>query len=82
MARTTTHTALLAGGGTGGHVFPALAVAHQLLARGWKVTLTGSDRGLEARLAREQGVDFVPLPARPVVGKGRLAQAWATVIPG
>ncbi|HEX4956137.1 MAG TPA: undecaprenyldiphospho-muramoylpentapeptide beta-N-acetylglucosaminyltransferase [Thermoanaerobaculia bacterium] len=69
--------ALLAGGGTGGHVFPALAVAEGLVARGWQVRLVGSDRGLEARLAAERGVPFTALAARPVVGRGPVAKALA-----
>jgi UDP-N-acetylglucosamine--N-acetylmuramyl-(pentapeptide) pyrophosphoryl-undecaprenol N-acetylglucosamine transferase len=61
---------LLAGGGTGGHVFPALAVAEELAARGWRVSFTGSATGLEARLVTERGIPFHPLPAKPLVGRG------------
>lgn len=61
---------LLAGGGTGGHVFPALAVAEELAARGWRVSFTGSASGLEARLVGERGLPFHPLPALPLVGRG------------
>ncbi|HEX9941932.1 MAG TPA: undecaprenyldiphospho-muramoylpentapeptide beta-N-acetylglucosaminyltransferase [Thermoanaerobaculia bacterium] len=66
---------LLAGGGTGGHVFPALAVAEELQARGWRVSFTGSTAGLEERLVAQRGLPFHPLPARPLVGKGPLDQA-------
>src|SRR5262245_16631717 len=68
---------LLAGGGTGGHVFPALAVAEELRARGWRVSFTGAAGGLEERLVGERGLPFHPLPARPLVGRGPLAQARA-----
>lgn len=68
-ARPSLHV-LLAGGGTGGHVFPALAVAEELAARGWRVSFTGSATGLEARLVNERGIPFHPLPARPLVGRG------------
>lgn len=69
--------ALLAGGGTGGHVFPALAVAEELLARGWRVSFAGTSSGLEARLVPERGIDFHVLPARPLLGRGPVAQALA-----
>jgi len=69
--------ALLAGGGTGGHVFPALAVADELLARGWRVSFAGSPGGLEARLVPERGIPFHGLAARPLLGRGPLAQALA-----
>jgi UDP-N-acetylglucosamine--N-acetylmuramyl-(pentapeptide) pyrophosphoryl-undecaprenol N-acetylglucosamine transferase len=42
--------ALIAGGGTGGHYFPALAVARELLNRGWELFFVGSERGIEKRL--------------------------------
>src|SRR5258708_39465569 len=40
----------MAGGGTGGHVLPALAVARELRARGHQVRFVGVERGLEAKL--------------------------------
>jgi UDP-N-acetylglucosamine--N-acetylmuramyl-(pentapeptide) pyrophosphoryl-undecaprenol N-acetylglucosamine transferase len=75
-AREARH-ALLAGGGTGGHVFPALAVAEELLARGWRVSFAGTSSGLEARLVPERGIDFHVLPARPLLGRGPAARALA-----
>jgi UDP-N-acetylglucosamine--N-acetylmuramyl-(pentapeptide) pyrophosphoryl-undecaprenol N-acetylglucosamine transferase len=68
---------LLAGGGTGGHVFPALAVAEELQARGWRVSFTGRQRELEDRLVSERGIPFHPLPARAFVGKGPVARLGA-----
>ena len=68
---------LLAGGGTGGHVFPALAVGEELAARGWRVSFVGMTGGLEERLVTERGVPFQGLPARPLVGRGPLGQARA-----
>jgi UDP-N-acetylglucosamine--N-acetylmuramyl-(pentapeptide) pyrophosphoryl-undecaprenol N-acetylglucosamine transferase len=68
---------LLAGGGTGGHVFPALAVGEELQARGWRVSFTGSTAGLEERLVTQRGLPFFPLPAKPLVGRGLFGKAQA-----
>jgi UDP-N-acetylglucosamine--N-acetylmuramyl-(pentapeptide) pyrophosphoryl-undecaprenol N-acetylglucosamine transferase len=46
---------LMAGGGTGGHVIPALAVARELHGRGHDVFFVGTDRGLEAKLVPQEG---------------------------
>ena len=63
---------LLTTGGTGGHIFPALAVAEALRRRHPQVQLlfVGSQYGPEARLAAQAGVDFVGLPVRGLVGRG------------
>lgn len=66
--------ALFSGGGSGGHVFPGLAVADELGRRGWRVSWAGSPRGLEARLVSERGLPFHPLSARPLVGQGPVAK--------
>src|SRR5258708_30444355 len=48
---------LIAGGGTGGHVFPALAIAREWMARGAEreVVFVGTERGIEARLVPQAG---------------------------
>ena len=74
MATSSPH-ALLSGGGSGGHVFPGLAVAAELEERGWRVSWLGSEKGLEADLVRRRGVTFHSLPARPLVGRG----AWGKI---
>ena len=48
----------MAGGGTGGHVIPALAVARELRQRGHRVFFVGTQRGLEARLAPGEGFEL------------------------
>jgi UDP-N-acetylglucosamine--N-acetylmuramyl-(pentapeptide) pyrophosphoryl-undecaprenol N-acetylglucosamine transferase len=48
-------TFVMAGGGTGGHVIPALAVAAELRARGHEAVFVGTKRGMEARLVPAAG---------------------------
>ncbi len=50
LAAIMGHTFIMAGGGTGGHVIPAIAVAHELAARGHRPVFIGTDSGFEARL--------------------------------
>ncbi|MEM7710930.1 MAG: glycosyltransferase, partial [Pseudomonadota bacterium] len=38
-------TIVIAAGGTGGHMFPAQALAEEMLSRGWRVTLSTDERG-------------------------------------
>lgn len=70
-------TILLSGGGTGGHVFPALAVGEELAARGWTVNWVGREEGMERNLVRSRGLPFHSLPARALVGRGPLAKVAA-----
>jgi UDP-N-acetylglucosamine--N-acetylmuramyl-(pentapeptide) pyrophosphoryl-undecaprenol N-acetylglucosamine transferase len=60
----------IAGGGSGGHVFPGLAVAEEMVARGWRVSWIGRPDGMERRLVTEQGLPYRGLAARPLVGHG------------
>lgn len=48
----------MAGGGTGGHVIPALAVARELRARGHEVFFVGTERGMESRLVPDDGFEL------------------------
>jgi len=57
---------LVTGGGTAGHVLPALAIASELRARGHEVHLVGSERGIEARLVPEAGFAQTLLPGRGI----------------
>ena len=63
---------LLTGGGTGGHVYPALALGEAFLAggAGREVLFVGSRRGLEARIVPAAGMPFRGLAMRGFRGKG------------
>lgn len=65
-------TVLIAGGGTGGHVFPMLAVGQALRAldAGHEVFYVGTARGMEARLVPEAGGELVTLDVAPLRGGG------------
>ena len=65
-----TGTVMITTGGTGGHVFPGLAVAAKLIARGWRVFWLGTRDGMEARLVPQHGVEFEGVSFRGVRGKG------------
>jgi UDP-N-acetylglucosamine--N-acetylmuramyl-(pentapeptide) pyrophosphoryl-undecaprenol N-acetylglucosamine transferase len=65
---------LIMAGGTGGHVFPALAVARALLARNESVVWLGTARGLESRVVQREGIPLELIRVRGLRRKG--AAAW------
>ena len=65
---------LIMAGGTGGHVFPALAVARRLREQGVEVTWLGTRRGLEARVVPEAGFPIEYIDVAGLRGKG--AAGW------
>ena len=66
-------TALIMAGGTGGHIFPGLAVAEALRERGWTVHWLGGPNSMEQQLVPPRGFAFETLDFAGVRGKGRLA---------
>lgn len=61
-------------GGTGGHVFPALAVAEEMRARGWQVSWLGTEKGLEGRVVPAANIDIDWLAVAGMRGKGWLSK--------
>ncbi|MEZ5573669.1 MAG: undecaprenyldiphospho-muramoylpentapeptide beta-N-acetylglucosaminyltransferase [Halioglobus sp.] len=68
---------LMMAGGTGGHVYPALAVATELLSRGYRVEWVGTRRGLEHTVVPAAGIVLHCLPVRGVRGKNVLHKILA-----
>lgn len=69
---TPRKVALVMAGGTGGHVFPALATARVLKRRGFDIVWLGTERGIEARLVPAEGIPVEWLSVSGVRGKGVL----------
>ncbi len=67
-------------GGTGGHVFPALAVADWLMAEGIDVFWLGTRRGMEAKLIPQQGIPMEWIEVRGVRGTGLLRRLAAPFV--
>lgn len=67
--------ALVMAGGTGGHIFPGLAVAEALRVQGWRVHWLGAPNSMEARLVPPKGFAFEAVDFGGVRGKGALTLA-------
>ena len=72
---TSSRCALIMAGGTGGHIFPGLAVAQALRARGWRVHWLGTRSGMENQIAQSHGFAFEAINFSGLRGKGALALA-------
>ena len=67
--------ALIMAGGTGGHIFPGLAVAQELRARGWRVHWLGAPASMESRIVPTQGFALELIDFSGVRGKGLITLA-------
>lgn len=72
-------TLMVMAGGTGGHVFPALAVADALAGAGWRIVWLATRAGMESRLVPPRGYVMEWITVRGVRGKGPLRAAMAPV---
>lgn len=70
MATNSRRRILIMAGGTGGHVIPALSLAHALQAKGVDVEWLGSPRGIENRLVPNAGIMLHTIAIEGLRGKG------------
>ncbi len=70
-----TRCALIMAGGTGGHIFPGLAVAESLRDAGWRVHWLGVPGNMESQYVPQRGFAFEPVEFGGVRGKGLLSLA-------
>jgi UDP-N-acetylglucosamine--N-acetylmuramyl-(pentapeptide) pyrophosphoryl-undecaprenol N-acetylglucosamine transferase len=86
LGRSSPRAVVLAGGGTGGHIFPALALAEAIrrLDPETQVSFMGTERGLETRLVPAAGVPLDLVPAAQIAGRslGRKALGAGVLLRG
>src|SRR5271165_3002298 len=74
---------VMAGGGTGGHVIPAIAVAREVCRMGYRVLFVGTERGVENRLVPAAGFRLEKIRVGGIKNLGlvmRLVSLWRLVV--
>jgi UDP-N-acetylglucosamine--N-acetylmuramyl-(pentapeptide) pyrophosphoryl-undecaprenol N-acetylglucosamine transferase len=75
LPEKSARTVLIMAAGSGGHIFPGLAIAKELCRRGWKVHWMGTPAGMENRLVAEAGYPLEQVNMTGVRGKGLVSYA-------
>lgn len=78
-SQDSVRTLLILAGGTGGHVYPALAVAEQLRNEDWRVVWLGTPKGLEAQVVPSTGIEIYYVGVTGLRGKGALVWVQAPI---
>ena len=71
------YTLMVMAGGTGGHVYPAIAVADALHAQGWQIVWLATEGGMENRLIADKPYEKAMMTMQGVLGKG--VMGWLTL---
>lgn len=74
VIQPTSKAILIMAGGTGGHIFPGLAVAHYLRLEEWRVYWLGNPQGMEYSIVTEQGITFEGVQFGGLRSKGLLTK--------
>ncbi|MBV1775529.1 undecaprenyldiphospho-muramoylpentapeptide beta-N-acetylglucosaminyltransferase [Burkholderiaceae bacterium DAT-1] len=77
MKTLSPRTLIVMAGGTGGHIFPALAVAKEMQTRGWQVVWLGACGKMEETLVPQHGLPIELLPVRGLRGNGLMRKLTA-----
>ncbi len=72
---------IISGGGTAGHIYPALALGKKLTQQNIKITFMGTTRRLEQSIMKHYGADFIPLKIEGLKGKGFLIIKSLFILP-
>ncbi len=73
-------TLMVMAGGTGGHIFPGLAVAQKLQQKGWNIHWLGSENGMEVDLIPKYNIPMTLLSVSGIRGKGIVRKLFSPLI--